>query len=235
MPRLTISVDEDLLNGELSRPIRAREERFLAELDQRLPFRVTWMAPRDLRIQLRISPNGIGIQELPSLGVRRGDLIVLRYRESPQSYQADLLDGSAVFLNHVLSRADIRTLSLLTPMMPTEIVERVSNIETRFDYERLRDQALELLLEQVLRGPASARRFAAELNRWGMTLGFATTDNDWVDFREMIPVEAEENIQGSLIPVLLAAREVFGRLPSGFENAEQVRELIQAFSSGRGR
>lgn len=76
---------------------------------------------------------------------------------------ATLYDGAALFVLHVLDRADPLTRDRLSGLHPPRDTAEVADPEERHQWSKLRDETVIVLVEQEIRGPASLQALRGHL------------------------------------------------------------------------
>jgi hypothetical protein len=83
---------------------------------------------------------------------------------------ATLYDGAALFVLHVLDRADPLTRDRLSGLDPPRDTAEVVDPEERYQWSKLRDEIVTVLVEQEIRGPASIQALSEHLAGEGLDL-----------------------------------------------------------------
>ncbi|MDP3214742.1 MAG: hypothetical protein Q8S73_11600 [Deltaproteobacteria bacterium] len=230
MSQVTIEVDADLIETGEQHDYTKRVSNFFERTGiARRTFELTWQ--RDAALPVSFQREVLSIPGLQSLGARQGDRLVLEASTSSGTRsRASLLDGSAVFLEHLLARADPASLARLAAIIPTTLSKKIDAQGRVPSYAEARNLALYFLLEQWVGGPASAERFNRMLQRRGSNLVFLTNSESVAPYASVFRYGTLENLKGSLVAILHSAQEVFGDLPEDLRDG--ARSILAGIASG---
>jgi hypothetical protein len=189
--QLSIDITTELLDSRGVVDVTVRVKRFIAKAfgtRRRRRFAATWMpeglldveggAERSESLRVFLSPENVSVGDRILLVAKvdgaSAPAVEQAHREAesdrPDEGWATLYDGAALFVLHVLDRADPLTRDRLSSLHSPRDTAEVVDPEERHRWAKLRDDILAVLVEQEIRGPASIQALSGHLAREGFDL-----------------------------------------------------------------
>lgn len=232
MPRLTLTLERELFETGSTPITGALQRRFFGAQSRVLVF----ASAVDVRTEIAVdaAAERVKVSWPDRADIRRGDQLVLDMEgtASPQDLgRVTILDGSAVFLKHFLSRCSPATIQRFPAELPDVIDERLDPWTSRDTIVQLRNEALLLMVTELLAGAPSVARLENALSRSECEVALLPDEGEAVPFRELYPKADGVKERQAIVKIMSTAQDLFGDIPSIL--VDGLMNLLERFETGR--